>query len=284
MPFRHSPAPASGPPNGPWSFLQGRRVLIADDHALNRNVVRAILAEAGCIADAASGGREALDMAAASPYDVVLLDCRMPDLDGPSTARAILALPPPHGDARILALTGASIPEEEARCLAAGMLACLVKPLRSADLEAALVRALGQPAPRSAPAAAAWSAAEAPAMAPTLDGTALAQLAALADASNPRFLADLVRGFIADMPATLSVLAASVQARDDGRLALDAHTLKGGAAHLGAMRLAEVCQALEDAGTEGHWELAAAALCEVQEESAKLRAALAPFALPHKPS
>jgi CheY-like chemotaxis protein len=117
--------------------LEGLRVLLAEDNPVNALLARALLTRCGCSVLHVGGGEEALAAARAAAYDVVLLDMRMPDLDGPATARALRAagfrLP-------IVALTANAFADDRRLCLEAGMDGFLTKPLQPAALEAELAR------------------------------------------------------------------------------------------------------------------------------------------------
>ena len=114
------------------------RVLIVDDHPTNREVARLMLAPLGCEIFEAVDGVEAVEMAAASPFDLILMDVRMPRMDGLAATRAIRALGGEFARTPILAVTADAMPEDAARCLAAGMDGHLAKPLTHASLFAAI--------------------------------------------------------------------------------------------------------------------------------------------------
>ncbi|CAN5178699.1 MASE1 domain-containing protein [soil metagenome] len=126
------------------------RVLVVDDHPANREVARLMLAAVGCEVAEACDGDEAIDMAAAQPFDLILMDVRMPRVDGLAATRAIRAT----GNAvPILAVTADAMPEDAARCLAAGMDAHLAKPISHHALYAAMDRVLNAPEPAEVEAA-----------------------------------------------------------------------------------------------------------------------------------
>lgn len=119
--------------------LQGLRVLLAEDHALNRRLVARILGDAGVQLDMAENGRQAVEMAQAHEYDLVLMDLQMPEMDGLEAARAIRLLP---GRERlpIIAVTANAYDEDRAACQAAGMNDFLAKPIDAEPLLSLLVR------------------------------------------------------------------------------------------------------------------------------------------------
>ena len=128
------------------------RILVAEDHDTNRRLALLMLEKLGHRADVAGNGREAVEAWERSGYDVILMDCQMPEMDGFEAAREIrrrLALRP-GGEwkrVRIVALTANALSGDRERCLAAGMDDYLSKPIR---LEA-LAAALGKPVPSKPP-------------------------------------------------------------------------------------------------------------------------------------
>jgi CheY-like chemotaxis protein/nitrogen-specific signal transduction histidine kinase len=118
----------------------GLHVLIADDNPVNQVVVQAMLAELGTTTVVASNGREAVECVAGEPFDVILMDVNMPEMDGLSATRELRALEANAGAQRLRILaTSATVEASELdACLAAGMDACLAKPFGLADLRRAL--------------------------------------------------------------------------------------------------------------------------------------------------
>lgn len=124
------------------------RVLIVDDHPANRDLLRIMLQAADCDTSEACDGQEAVCAASTGAFDLVLMDVRMPVMDGLAATRAIRALAPPAGETPILAVTAEAMPEDAARCLAAGMDGHLAKPVTQAKLYAAIDVALSAAAGR----------------------------------------------------------------------------------------------------------------------------------------
>ncbi len=140
--------PKSGPARGATQL--GWRVLVAEDNEVNRKILAVQLRQLGCPATMVEDGAQALASLQQAPLpDVILMDCHMPVLDGWETARRLRAWSADADPVRrqaaalpIIALTAAALPEERARCLAAGMNAFLAKPLKVAELEHALRAAI----------------------------------------------------------------------------------------------------------------------------------------------
>jgi PAS domain S-box-containing protein len=131
------------------------RVLVAEDGVINQIFVTTLLEGVGCQVDLAVDGREAVQLFRTRPFDLVLMDCRMPEMDGFEAASAIRDYEKHQaGPARripIIALTASALPEEQEHCLRAGMDACLTKPFRGQDLRETLARwaAAASPVARS---------------------------------------------------------------------------------------------------------------------------------------
>ena len=122
------------------NFAPTTRVLLAEDNPVNRTVALRFLARLGLEADVAVDGTETLRKLTSSFYDVVLMDCQMPGLDGYETARRVRALGGPYATLPIIALTAHALEGARARCLEAGMDDYLTKPLDADDLAACLAR------------------------------------------------------------------------------------------------------------------------------------------------
>jgi CheY-like chemotaxis protein len=125
--------------------LDGLRVLLAEDNPINALLARTLLARAGCSVVVAHDGEDAVAAAAAATYDLILLDIRMPRLDGFEAAQRIRAGKGPSASAPIVALTADAGDEERARARQAGMDDFLTKPLDAARLIAVAGRFTQRP-------------------------------------------------------------------------------------------------------------------------------------------
>ncbi len=123
---------------------RGARVLLAEDNPVNQEIARAMLESAGCQVTVAVNGRAAVEQWAAQRFELVLMDCQMPELDGFEATRELRARET-AGSARIpiVALTANAMDGDRERCLAAGMDDYLSKPFKRSDLTAVLRRWLG---------------------------------------------------------------------------------------------------------------------------------------------
>jgi CheY-like chemotaxis protein len=120
---------------------RSERILLAEDNTVNQKVALHMLARLGYRADVAANGLEVLDAVRRQPYDIILMDLQMPEMDGLEAARRIRTLAPAGSRPWIVALTANAMQGDRELCLAAGMDDYISKPIRQADLAAALERA-----------------------------------------------------------------------------------------------------------------------------------------------
>ncbi|WP_051341390.1 response regulator [Azospirillum halopraeferens] len=238
-PPARAPAVPAGPASGGGAV---RRILLAEDSPTNQLVAVAFLRAAGYQVDVAANGLEAVEAARTLPYDLILMDIAMPEMDGLAATRALRAMPPPAGTLPIVAMTADAMEGDRERCLAAGMNDHIAKPVDRAHLLDTVARWLAA-APGGAPEPAADGApggASGGPRADTLDEGVLDQLAADID---PDLLGELVRQFVGETRAAAARIADDQT--DRRTLLAQAHTLKSTAATFGATRLSARARALE---------------------------------------
>ena len=228
----HEPAPELAQPH---PLL---RILVAEDHPVNRQVVLGLLQHLGYRADFATNGLEVLDALQRQPYDLILMDIQMPEMDGLEATRLIRRQVPgvPGGcQPRIVAMTAHAMAGDRERCLAGGMDGYLSKPVQISDLAAALADAVPENLPRPA--------AEAPPG--PLDLEALDVLRQLSSGGKD-ILGPLVQIFAEGSANDLAALRRLAQEGLWTDVEHTAHRLKGGSGCLGAVRVAAVCAAVEE--------------------------------------
>lgn len=213
------------------------RILIAEDGEANQLVAAAILRKAGYAVDLARDGEEALGAARTAAYDLVLMDVRMPRMDGFAATAAIRALEGPAGRVPIIAMTAAAMPDEVTRCLTAGMNAHVAKPMDLTALLSAVSDMLeGRPRrPRV-------TTDEPDPAGPTLiDHTTLQELRA---AVGPGRLPRLIGVFAEETRARVARLTGT---DDVALIEEEAHGLKSAAGTFGAAALRSIASSLEEA-------------------------------------
>jgi signal transduction histidine kinase/DNA-binding response OmpR family regulator len=149
--LRHaSPAPAMPPPAAATDLpdsVVATPVLVAEDNEINRRVLAGMLRRIGCQPTFAVDGKEAVQLAQQAEFEIILMDCQMPELDGYGATRAIRALGGRYAHVPILALTANAMPEDREACLKAGMDEFLTKPVKLDVLRAATQRWLARRSP-----------------------------------------------------------------------------------------------------------------------------------------
>jgi signal transduction histidine kinase/FixJ family two-component response regulator len=123
--------------------LRGARVLLTDDNAINRQVVRLFLQPQGALLTEAANGQEALDRLAVEPFDLVLLDVHMPVMDGVAAISCIRASAEPWRDVPVIALTADAMSGDRERLIAMGMSGYVSKPIDQGELLSVIGRVLG---------------------------------------------------------------------------------------------------------------------------------------------
>jgi signal transduction histidine kinase/CheY-like chemotaxis protein/HPt (histidine-containing phosphotransfer) domain-containing protein len=229
----------------------GARILLVEDSEINAEVARAILTSAGFACDWVVTGRAAVEASRAGSYDLILMDCHLPEMDGLEAARRIRAdgarnHPAAGPGIPIIALTACATREDREHCLAAGMTDYLSKPLRSEQLLRAVRSHLArQSVNRATPVAA-----RPPESGDVADKVvdfeaALGRLEGRSD-----FLRRLAEQFRSNLHAHLATIRRAVTERDTKTLAGAAHRLKGEAATFDAGRVMMLAEELET-DTEG---------------------------------
>ena len=221
------------------------RILIADDNAMNRLVVCLQLEALGLAADVVEDGLQVLEALAQTDYDLLLLDCQMPELDGYEAVRRIRA-GETAGRMPIIAMTAHAMKGDRDRCLAAGMDDYISKPFREGDLVEILSRWLPGPISTSS-----WGDGETDEPPEAEDGPLdLAKFQYFrrlgAQTGDVSLLAKVVSGYLDRTPVQVEELKRALVAGDASSAAKTAHALKGSSGTLGALKLAALCGEIED--------------------------------------
>lgn len=254
---------------------KGIRVLVAEDNVVNQQVAVLMLQARGYQVDVVNNGKEALDALARAAYDVVLMDCQMPEMDGFEATAQIRAREGPRRHTPIIALTAHALRGEREKCIAAGMDDYLAKPLTPDALYSTLRRWLPTMRPHApearTPAVETPPAEEAE---PILNLGVLENLRQLQAPGEPDLVPQLIDLYLADVPVRLDTLRQALAHGDGARLAQTAHTLKGSSANMGASRVARVCLELERCGKANDMLSAAEWLAHLEQEIERVRQVL----------
>jgi len=280
-----SDAPATSPHGEPRL-----RVLLVEDNLINQEVAARMLRALGHQVEVVTTGQHAVARLEQEDYDLVLMDCQMPEMDGYQATRLIRQRETERGRQRrvpIVALTALALREDSERCRAAGMDGYLVKPLRLDHLRRALDDILERqrgdrsPEPLSPSCQEAvidgarttretLSLAPSPAQEAVIDGTRTLERVG-GDWSLLREIIDL---FVADAPQVIRDIERAVAEKDCRALERAAHRLRGGVSNFGARRATEAALGVECAAREGDLAAAAAQVTELKGAVAQVVQAL----------
>ena len=248
----HPSSPAPATPSAPEGTAAAPRILVAEDHPTNRQVIQRQLALLGQTADMAEDGAQALALWRKGDYALLLSDCQMPEMDGFELTRRIRAEEESGGRPRlrIVAITANAMAGEAQRCLSAGMDDALSKPVEIGQLRRLLDRYLPSeavPVPEEVPSPPETAADAAPSAGPPID---VGVLATLFD-GDMEFVAQLLQEFIVSNSASRDRLVAAHESGDWEAVRQAAHKLAGSSRTVGARDLATVSDAIELACMDG---------------------------------
>ena len=236
---------------------EGVQILLVEDNTVNQIVAQGILNSFGIESDIAVNGQVALERLDSKHYDLVLMDCQMPVMDGYETTKAIRHSNKPHQDIYIIAMTANAMLGDKEKCLAVGMNEYLSKPIDVSDLEAKILQGLAQTPifSQTAPSVAITTT-EAISIASRLDDTPTVSehvnsnaptLATWDKASfyqrlnnNQELALKIIEVFCDEIPNIVNELAETIQSKDYHELSRVAHSIKGASSNLGAMALADL--------------------------------------------
>ena len=235
-------------------ILERFRILVAEDNMVNQRVAVAQLKSLGCHSpDVVVNGLEVLEALKQIDYDIVLMDCQMPELDGYQATRRIREAG--GHQPYIIAVTANAMQGDREMCLATGMNGYVSKPVRTAALKAALGRAcgVGQREP--------------------IDTGVLANLQSIESDGIPGLYEELIQLFMDTTPALLQQLRTLVN--EPQNLATVAHSIKGSCGNFGALPMQTLCEELVALGRSGHTAGADQLITSVEQEFERVCQALA---------
>jgi two-component system, sensor histidine kinase and response regulator len=248
------------------------RLLIAEDNPVNRQVAMWQLQSLGYTVDTVANGLQALEVLSVTDYDVVLMDCQMPEMDGYETTAEVRRREGHRRHTPIIALTANALEGDQEKCLAAGMDDYLSKPIKPEALAAMLEKWLGKQTVSPNQFAADTDGAKN--LANALDVNLLAKLRKAIGGKSKDFMANLFDLFITDAQPRIEALQEAIARNDAAALREMAHALKGSCANLGATRMSGLCEILEEKGVANSLEGASAFVEHLEEEFALVKQAL----------
>jgi CheY-like chemotaxis protein/HPt (histidine-containing phosphotransfer) domain-containing protein len=243
------------------------RILLAEDNTVNQKVAMGMLTKLGCTVDIASNGLEVLRMLEQFSYDLVLMDCLMPEMDGLEATRHIRSRES-FGSTRIpiIAVTANSMEGDQRICFEAGMDDFLSKPVKLRDLHQKLQK---------------WSPSKGDFdvldPGPVLSEATILdrdQIQSILDLADPGLIQELIDAFLSQWEGSIDALRLAVKRNNSKELKDAAHKLKGSCLSLGLKNLSIVCQELEEQGNTNEFsrsnQLLSTLESEFQRSSAEL--------------
>jgi len=245
------------------------RVLLVEDNAVNQLVALGQLRRLGHDCVVASRGTEAIDAIRDGVFDIVLMDCQIPDMDGYEATRRIRQMGGAAGRTPVIAITAHALTGEREKCLNAGMNDYLAKPVSLEQLGAVIRLWASKPSADPSP--------NVPDMMEdddqhVLDRERVASFMAI-DRTQSGFLDGLVKAFRQDVPSRLDALRAAIASAEAHELALAAHALKSSCGSVGAKRMYAIAAALEENARGGGIDGAEASVDQLAAEFSRVMAA-----------
>jgi PAS domain S-box-containing protein len=257
---------------GPGQARSAARILLAEDHPVNQQVVLAMLGQLGLAADPVFNGAQAIEALRTTGYDLVLMDCEMPEVDGYEATRRIRnrATETLNPLIPIVAVTANAMPGDREKCLRCGMDDYLAKPIEPDELAQVLAKWIGHAAPIGK-----CNAGKTPVRP---DGDQVFDRSGLLKrlAGNRGLAEKLVREFLADTPSQLRILRKLLEDGDAESARRQAHKLKGAAANLSAGALREAALHAEQAAMSGQLNKVADLLATMEGEFERVKSVLQP--------
>ncbi|RFP15803.1 MULTISPECIES: response regulator [unclassified Duganella] len=281
------PPPAAAPVAPPLAALspgptpaprarRRRKVLLAEDNPVNVEVASAMLEGLGLEVSRACNGEEALHAVQATEFDLVLMDCQMPVMDGFAATTEIRRREQQRGRGRsmpIVAITANALQGDRESCLAAGMDDYLSKPFTQQALGQTISRWISLPRKPAAP--------EAPEVRPAapksndqINRQALENIRALSATKGDALLDRVLHAYLDDTPKHLHTLRQAISTGNISQMRKAAHSLKSSSANVGADALAQRCKELEQLGRNDTTAGAAVLLADMERSFQAVRQAL----------
>jgi two-component system sensor histidine kinase/response regulator len=239
--------------------MSHKLILLAEDNVVNQKVALRQLLKLGYRADAVANGSEAIEALNRIPYDLVLMDCQMPEMDGYEATSEIRRREGTTKHTFIVAMTANALEGDRAKCIAAGMDDYVSKPVRSEELGAVLERVFGK-GDRSRKLSVEENSAP-------VDMKQLSQ--AMGD--EPQERAEIIDVYLGQMVTSLKRLEAAIELQDAETIDLIAHNCAGASANCGMVAVVDPLREMERMGRENRLDDAPVLLANISREFARVQ-------------
>lgn len=240
------------------------RVLVADDNNSNQRVAQLSLERLGLRAETVADGNEVLQALIRYPYDVILMDVHMPEVNGLEATRRIRSRPPTSPQPYIIAVTANATVQDRKRCLDSGMDDYISKPYRLRDLKRALQRYATRDTSTGRLDNEFDSVTISQSSQPVFDTSALTRLAEMLGTQDRRKVEAFIDKCLPELASLLARTKAAAEKNSMNELVRALHSLKGNARVLGANRLAERVLNVESSMDDGGLDVAASRIRELE--------------------
>jgi signal transduction histidine kinase/DNA-binding response OmpR family regulator len=253
------------------------RILLAEDNPVNQEVALEMLKSFGCLVDTANNGKEALQASELKAYDILLMDCMMPEMDGYEATAEIrrrqAAGQLPHFP--IIALTANAIGGDREKCLIAGMDDYLAKPFKTESL-LHIIKSWVEPSTTMTIATdeTAMAAESAITVDSAINALTLEAIRDLVPNGDKEFLQRIISLYLSNANTLLQSLEQALSTGELDTIRSASHTLKSSSNQVGADRLAELCREVENEARNHRYDASGKMLERIQQEFANTRAAL----------
>lgn len=262
------------------------KILIAEDNPVNQEVICEMLISIGCQVQVVSNGQQAIDALNHESYDMILMDCQMPVMDGHEAARSIRSLEQQKGQKNIpiVGITGRAVRDNYEKSEKAFMDDLLGKPFTIEQLKATIFRWTGFHLEDSIEEHGKTKISEQPSFSPVPTGestdclniTVLETISKLEFGSN-KFLKKIVTIYLKDSPILISAINKGIEDKNPEKIFKAAHSLKSTSASVGATTLSSLCEKLESSARLQLIDDAASQLALIESEYVKVVDALNSF-------
>ncbi len=261
------------------AILSGRRILLAEDNMFNCALIEHVLEPMGCQVDKAGSGREAVQCFRPGRYDLVLMDCQMPEMDGLTATRQIRELEAGRGRVPIIAVTAGTVSGARRACLEAGMDDFLAKPFSLGRLRKKVLHWLLPSIDSEPPCSEDEDRKSEPEavrpLTPSEVGVDLSRLRELAhESGSPEIVEELSLIFLEDVARRVVALGLAGKARNQRAYLNVIHAIKGASGNFGAVRMASIAEASERQAKHGDLSQVDAAVADLARELEAVRVVL----------
>lgn len=241
-------------------------ILLVEDNPTNQQVASLMLKQLGFRADSVANGKEAVEAIELRPYDIIFMDCQMPEMDGYEATRRIRKMSSDKNGIPIIAMTANAMRGDREKCIEAGMDDYIAKPVKPSDFGNAIAR---------------WGGAKTIIIPDNkqekkINSDELFNRDAMYEnmMNDKDLVQSVIDAFLHDIPQQLKILEDAIVREDADQITLTAHSIKGAASNVCAPKLHSIAYVVERAGDQNDIEKAASNFDQVKEEFEKLKEVL----------